>query len=291
MKYWIWIFVAVVALLLYLLPVFVKQIYKEGFQNKVQVREATVKAIEKTEYEPIGSEKINKSEPSNAEFASDVSFADQQGRIARLTTTAPAGNYVLEGFWQSGTTASGPAPATAPAPAPVSVPPPAPAPAPVPAPVSAPAPAPRAPTSTISRPVWLNSISTKDGIDADEANILNYWLTYNNQSMPGWVQELAKAQTITESEKKAFSAWVKDNIREVVITPTKASGSTSTQTSNSCEKPKPKCITKKKCEPKPKCSPAPAPTPTPPAKECPKAPIVRGDYIRKDSIPCWACKL
>jgi hypothetical protein len=36
--------------------------------------------------------------------------------------------------------------------------------------------------------------------------------------------------------------------------------------------------------------PVPRTCPSPPATQCPTCPDMR-DYIRKDSIPCWACKL
>jgi len=44
---------------------------------------------------------------------------------------------------------------------------------------------------------------------------------------------------------------------------------------------------KHKCPPAPKCPPARKCPKCPPAPQCPDM----RDYIRKDSIPCWACKL
>jgi len=46
------------------------------------------------------------------------------------------------------------------------------------------------------------------------------------------------------------------------------------------------------CPPAPKCPPAPICPPAPPAPECPEkqCPDMR-NYIRKDEIPCWGCKI
>ena len=138
---------------------------------------------------------------------------------------------------------------------------------------------------TSAFPTWLKSASTKDGIDGDEAAILNYWLTNDNRDMPGWVKDLAAANTLTDSEKKAFATWAKENTKpsQAVVKPT----TTTTTTTSSG----------KRCKPKPKCGSASsssstvtAPSPAPSATQC-KGPIDMGDYIRKDSIPCWACTL
>lgn len=53
-----------------------------------------------------------------------------------------------------------------------------------------------------------------------------------------------------------------------------------------CPPPKPVCP-----PPKPACPPPkPACPPKPPKCKCPPMPDM-SDYIRKDSIPCWACKI
>jgi len=70
-------------------------------------------------------------------------------------------------------------------------------------------------------------------------------------------------------------------------------------TESAC-KPKPECPLKPRCVPKPEPKPAckiPKPKPTrkwkpgmPIPTSCPPMPNMK-DYVRKDAIPCWACKL
>ncbi len=143
---------------------------------------------------------------------------------------------------------------------------------------------------TPALPIFLKSTSTKDGIDPEEAAIMNYWLTNDNRDMPGWVKDLAAANTLTDSEKKAFATWAKENTKpsQEIIKPTTGTTSTTSTTTTSSGK---------RCKPKPKCgsgsgstSSVAAPPPAPSTTQC-KGPIDMGDYIRKDSIPCWACTL
>lgn len=57
-----------------------------------------------------------------------------------------------------------------------------------------------------------------------------------------------------------------------------------------CVKPSPpRCVRPRPCvKPSPPSCIRPSPSPSPPG--CPKCPNM-SDYIRKDSIPCWGCKL
>jgi hypothetical protein len=140
-------------------------------------------------------------------------------------------------------------------------------------------------------PAWLKSTTTKDGIDSDEAAIMNYWIANSdNNEMPSWVADMASAETLTPSEKKAFASWAKDNTKtsETIVKPTVGKGSTSStdsSTSDSDSSCKPACKPKPKTKCKSKAEQASEET-----KQC-KGPVDMGDYIRKDSIPCWACKL
>jgi len=132
-------------------------------------------------------------------------------------------------------------------------------------------------------PNWLKSATAKDGIDMDEAAIMNYWLANKYEDMPGWVRQFADAETLTDSEKSVLAKWAKDNLKtsQQVVVPTKKT-STSSTTTSSGKACKPKCPPKDiKCPPK---------TDKEKAQTC-KGPIDMGDYIRKDSIPCWACSL
>ncbi len=148
-------------------------------------------------------------------------------------------------------------------------------------------------------PKWLSSITARDGVDADEAAILNYWMSVDKrEDMPGWVQQLASAEKLTESEKKALGAFTKDNVKpsQQIVKPSAGASKTgSTGTSTTGTKCKPAC------KPKPKCSTSSGTSggstsdngtelAKPPAAKC-KGPVDLGDYIRKDSIPCWACTL
>ena len=153
-------------------------------------------------------------------------------------------------------------------------------------------------------PPMLNSATTRDGLDENEAAVMNWWLNYDNKDpMPGWVRELAGKETLTGDEKKMFGTWAKENTKSsnaVLVKPTVkpaetgSTGSTGSAGSTGSTGTTGATGTKttKKCKPKPKCKPSAKDekerednTPT-----C-KGPIDMGNYIRKDSIPCWSCKL
>jgi hypothetical protein len=142
-------------------------------------------------------------------------------------------------------------------------------------------------------PKCLTSISTRDGIDEEEAAILNYCMAENNP--PDFVAQLLNKNELTGSEKKALATYAKDNVKtsQQIVKPTKTSGtsSTSTSTSTSTGKTcKPKCIPKEtKCGTKDSTKENEKEKEKE-AKRC-KGPVDMGDYIRKDSIPCWACSL
>jgi hypothetical protein len=231
----------------------------------------------------------------------------KQGQQAQRTVKAPAAQQSVEGF--EGSPSPSPSPSPAPVTASTTVQPPAPSPAPVNTPskpvcgyeynadpkgnpvytcdgkITTP-PMGQAPP----KPKWLNAAATRDGIDAEEATILNWWLSNDDRSLPGWVQQLANAETVTASEKKAFAAWAAENTKASNANVIKATTGYSNTSSGSSS------ASGTKCKPKPKCKPksgagSTGSTGTETNTATCKGPIDMGNYIRKDSIPCWACTL
>lgn len=321
----VWLTIALIGVLLYLLPALMKQLFfmKEQFTSQDAVGwQGEVLADPKTNGQgpspnylqnvpkdfDVGGAGGNslESQPAPIDFGTDdLTPMQQQGmQMKRAPATGPVEAFQSE-------------PTAAPVAAPVS--------GPVEAPVAAPvATAPSCgfqynpdptgqpvytcngrivspPTTAPPKPKWLSSTTTRDGIDSDEAAIMSWWLSNDNQTLPGWVEELAKADTLTPSEKKAFAGWAKENTSSKnanLIKPTTGKGSTvgTTSGSTTCKPKKPAC--------KPKdsaagtdgsgasgASGASANGLDDSTEVRCKGPVDLGDYVRKDSIPCWACTL
>ncbi len=319
----VWLSVALLGIVLYMLPTIMKQLFfmKEQFVARVEDSKDAWKFERPTLDErftnpapvvsvapasdpmgfQVGGAGGNSLESQPAPVHGEQNGATPSELQGMQMHKAPA-HGVVEGY----DTAAGPSPAPAPGSSPTAAPGAAPGAGATLAPASAPScgyqynpdplgqpiytcdgkivSKPSGPTPAF--PTWLKSSSTKDGIDGDEAAIMNYWLTNDNRDMPGWVKDLAAANTLTESEKKAFATWAKENTKpsQAVVKPTNTTTTTTTSSG-------------KRCKPKPKCGSgsgsntvtAPPPAPST-ATQC-KGPIDMGDYIRKDSIPCWACTL
>jgi hypothetical protein len=121
-------------------------------------------------------------------------------------------------------------------------------------------------------PDWLTGIASKDAYTDSDLEILKIWLTQKNlKADPTDFLMAAKNLKKTGSTGKSGTS--------------SSSSSSSSSTSTKCEKPKPKC--------KPSVKPASGSGSGSTVKkcpECPKCPPPK-DYIRKDDIPCWACKI
>jgi hypothetical protein len=317
----VWLSIALFGVMVYMFPALMKQLFfvKEQFQARVEESKDAWKYerptlderfvdVPKAAANPIPESQHSASTDFNVGGAGGNSLESQPAPVDFVDATmtpmqqqgmqmkkAPAPTGPLEGFQGTGPSSS-----------------------PVAAPVAAPGAAPSAAlaptcnpqltynptgdpvytcdgkiiTTPIGQvpefPTWLRSATTKDGIDSDEAAIMNYWLANENKDMPGWVKDLASSSTLSASEKKAFATWAKDNTKpsQAVVKPTSGSSASSTSsTSSTGSTGSTGSSCKPKCKPKPTC-PAPAPV----AKTC-KGPIDMGEYIRKDSIPCWGCSL
>jgi hypothetical protein len=328
----VWLTIALLGVILYMLPAVMKQIFfmKEQFVSQmdsgdwkgevlgpvsgsVSGPEATPSYLQNVpsaskdfEVGGTGGNSLE-SQPAPVDFGADeLTPMQMQGMQMKK---APATQEPVEAF-QAGSPNASLSPGTAPGPAPVTSSGSSLAPAPGTAPSAAPSAAlvsapkvadcgyqynpdpfglplytcdgkiaspPKLTTSQLTIPPWLSSTASKDGIDDDEAAIMSWWLSNDGQALPTWVKDLAKADTLTASEKKAFAGWAKENTKVSgtnLIKPTSGS-SDSTSSTSSC---KPTCKPKTKCKPKAE------------SKQC-KGPVDMGDYVRKDSIPCWACKL
>ncbi len=316
----VWLSIALVGIVLYMFPALMKQLFfvKEQFQARVEESKDSwkyerptlderfvdvPKAAALTPPFEVGGAGGNslESQPAPVDYKDeDITPMQKQGMQMKK---APVPVGPLEGFQTTGPSGS---PVAAPVTAPIA--------APVTAPVAAPACVPQPTYNPTGDPIYtcdgvvidnskgliapalptcLKSIATKDGINDDEAAILNYCLANQGKDMPDWATELLSASTLSDSDKKMFATWAKDNIKpsQAVIKPTSSSGSSGSSGSTSSSG---NTSSGKSCKPKPKCTPKAAANPpaatTTESKTC-KGPIDMGDYIRKDSIPCWACSL
>ncbi len=333
----IWLIIAFVGIVLYILPEIMKRLYltAEAFQADVKERadswkfiqptgQAMVPVVADNTYVPKRMQDVPTVGPDAGIFESTPSLIEEtnagestpmlmQGKEAQRTVKAPANMNVVEGF-------DAPPPGPSPSPA-VAAPPPGPSvAAPPPTVASSPLECPLyynpninqppirscdgppvfPPTESRPFPKMLGGTTTRDGLDDDEVAIMNYWLANSDSVQPTWVSELFEKDSLSSSEKTLLANWAKQNTlpSQVVIKSTKntsttsssgtsdtsgTSAGTSTGTGTSTKKTtkcKPKCTSKKACPP-----------PKKPELETCKGPIQMGDYIRKDSIPCWACNL
>jgi hypothetical protein len=315
----VWLSVALLGIVLYMLPTVMKQLFfvKEQFVARVEESKDAWKFERPTLDERFTNPQGPASDPmgfqiggagGNSLESQPAPLHDKQNgptpsELQGMQMHKAPAHGVVEGYYS----ASGPSPAPAPGSSPSAASGAGPSAAPSASPSASLAPTcgyqynpdpngdpiytcdgkivtkPSGPTPAL--PIFLKSASTKDGIDPEEAAIMNYWLTNDNRDMPGWVKDLAAANTLTDSEKKAFATWAKENTKpsQEIIKPTAGTTASSSGSSSSGSS---KCG-KKSCKPKPTCSSPPVPAP---ATTC-KGPIDMGDYIRKDSIPCWACTL
>ena len=153
-------------------------------------------------------------------------------------------------------------------------------------------------------PDWLRSVSTRDGYDAEELEIIDYWLKQQNiQANPRDFLISVKNETLEygygySSGGTSTGGYGTSGTRSGTRSGT-TSGTTSGNTSGNTS-------TGKKCKPKkPKCPPKSNSNHTSHENELERRlhelqqkyqnelskTADMGDYIRKDSIPCWACKI
>jgi hypothetical protein len=117
-------------------------------------------------------------------------------------------------------------------------------------------------------PDWLKSMATKD-MSSEDMEYMNLWL--KKQGIQSNMIDFSNYVKL-QAKKENKEALKKDEKTE--------EKKTGVSSSSACKPKKPTCEPKK-----PVC-----PVHIEPIKGCPKCPDMR-DYVRKDSIPCWACKL
>ena len=276
----IWIWILALGLVLYLVPVIMHRVAKEGFESPTSSsNEDTSSIVGKMEHVPLYLMKdpetlgkytfALKSEPAplNMIDAGIETPAMLQGQLARRTVSAP----VYEGFYQTKSSSPSGSPSGSPSPGVM--------------------------TETTKcglvynpagdhiytcssttssgtvkqnflpeMPEWLTAMATKDMYSAADLEMMKYWLSTQKLSAdPTEFLIAAKNLKTTGSTTKTAST---------ASTSSTSSTSSSTECKPKCEPVKPKC----KEPEKPKCP------------KCPECPSPK-DYIHKDSIPCWACKI
>jgi hypothetical protein len=290
----IWLVLALVGLLLYLLPAFLKEVAIERFQaveNAIE-RIDQPEQTEKDEAEEVPSYLQNvpgtfegateKSSPASLDLpVSGPSPAEQQGRAMK----AP-----VEGFY------SGPSPSS----------------------FYSQSYTPSDLDGLLAKLIkereamgsiptgdemFLKSITTRDGISSDELQLLQYWV----QSKPadeiaGTLDKFVLRNP--EIGKEYLTLFARNGLpfgnKEEMATSFKKLVTTKSDLSSVAAPPPPATESSKCQKPKATCTKPKAACPIDmrdyirkdsiPKPKCPSQPDMR-NYVRKDSIPCWACKI